>query len=368
MFLRDQGRLKEAMPELRRAAELAPYSVMACVNLAYGLLAEGNVSAALEQARRAVELAPDLASAAVALVRASRAATQSKDADAALTRVVRAASGNPHALSLVACELARLGRRDESLKLVAELESLAQQRYVSPFDLGKVSLALGDGDRALNLLRRGIPAALQRFDLPAQYQCILCTRHAAFPFAARQDALQGLKPAILGELTPQKNSEQQKQPPRVSVVVVSRNRAAMLRRCLESIEASEARATSAGDRRRQRVHRRQRAAWRRFPQRAIHPPAQEFRPDQGPESGLARGRRGVRFLPARRHGSAAVHHRHSGRRAGRTCRCGRGVPAAGRRRRAARSATGRAAAHRRVAAGDARGTTRWRWNSRAARR
>ena len=67
MFLRDQGRLKEAMPQLRRAAQLAPYSVMACVNLAYGLLAEGNANAALEQARRASELAPDLASASAAI-------------------------------------------------------------------------------------------------------------------------------------------------------------------------------------------------------------------------------------------------------------------------------------------------------------
>ncbi|MCX6631577.1 MAG: tetratricopeptide repeat protein, partial [Candidatus Solibacter sp.] len=151
MFLRDQGRLREAMPELRRAAELAPYSVMACVNLAYGLLAEGNYSAALEQARRAVDLAPDLASASVALVRASWAAAQTKDADAVLARAVRAASGNPHALSLVACELARLGRREESLQVVRELQSLSRQRYVSPFDLGRVSLALGDGDGALNL-------------------------------------------------------------------------------------------------------------------------------------------------------------------------------------------------------------------------
>jgi len=78
MFLRDQGRLTEAIPELRRAAELAPYSVMACVNLAYGLLAEGNGSAALEQARRAVALAPELASASMALVRASRAARKIK--------------------------------------------------------------------------------------------------------------------------------------------------------------------------------------------------------------------------------------------------------------------------------------------------
>jgi GT2 family glycosyltransferase len=39
------------------------------------------------------------------------------------------------------------------------------------------------------------------------------------------------------------NSEEQKPPPRVSVVVVSRNRAPLLRRCLESIEASAERAT-----------------------------------------------------------------------------------------------------------------------------
>jgi hypothetical protein len=46
-----------------------------------------------------------------------------------------------------------------------------------------------------------------------------------------------------GDLTPQQNSEQEKQPPRVSVVVVSHNRVASLRRCLESLEKSEGRET-----------------------------------------------------------------------------------------------------------------------------
>src|ERR1022692_4226646 len=44
-------------------------------------------------------------------------------------------------------------------------------------------------------------------------------------------------------LTPQPNALQAKQPPRVSVVVVSRNRAALLRRCLDSLEQSDARPT-----------------------------------------------------------------------------------------------------------------------------
>jgi hypothetical protein len=44
-------------------------------------------------------------------------------------------------------------------------------------------------------------------------------------------------------LTPQPNQEQVERPPRVTVVVVSRNRAALLRRCLESLEKSEGRET-----------------------------------------------------------------------------------------------------------------------------
>jgi N-acetylglucosaminyl-diphospho-decaprenol L-rhamnosyltransferase len=39
-------------------------------------------------------------------------------------------------------------------------------------------------------------------------------------------------------LTPQQNAEQERRPPRVSVVVVSRNRADLLRKCLESLEES----------------------------------------------------------------------------------------------------------------------------------
>ena len=44
-------------------------------------------------------------------------------------------------------------------------------------------------------------------------------------------------------MTPQQNPEQEKRPPRVSAVVVPRNRAALLRRCLESLEKSEGRET-----------------------------------------------------------------------------------------------------------------------------
>lgn len=151
MFLRDQGRLQEALPELRRAAQLEPFSVMTSVNLAYGLLAEGNYGAAVEQSRHAAELAPGLTAADVVLSHAYRAASNTADSEAALARALQSAGENPHSLSVLACEFVKLGKRDQGVRLQHELERLSRRRYVSPFDLGTVSLMLGDEDRALGL-------------------------------------------------------------------------------------------------------------------------------------------------------------------------------------------------------------------------
>jgi hypothetical protein len=85
------------------------------------------------------------------LSHAYRAASNPAESDAVLARALQLSGGNPHALSILACEFVRLGRRDQSLRLLNELESLSKTRYVSPFDLGRVSLVLGDEERALNL-------------------------------------------------------------------------------------------------------------------------------------------------------------------------------------------------------------------------
>ena len=53
---------------------------------------------------------------------------------------------------MLARAYAHQGRREESISLFHQLEDLATRRYVSPFDLGSVSLVLGDEKRAVNLL------------------------------------------------------------------------------------------------------------------------------------------------------------------------------------------------------------------------
>jgi len=152
MFLRDQGRLQEALPELRRAAQMEPFSVFTSINLAHAYMITGNFAAAEEQARHAADLAPGMATAAVLLSSTYRAQGRIAEADAALARARQISADNPHAISVLACAYGRHGHRDESVRLLHELELLAKQRYVSPFDLGSVSLVLGDEKQALDLL------------------------------------------------------------------------------------------------------------------------------------------------------------------------------------------------------------------------
>ncbi len=153
MFLRDQGRIEEALPELRRAAQLDPYSVMTSINLAHGLMVAGSPQNAIEQASHAAEMAPESVTAHVILATIHRAQSRPADAEAALDRALPHAAGNPHGMAMLARAFAKTGRPEESRRLFRELEELSRQRYVSPFELGTISLALGDEDRALALLQ-----------------------------------------------------------------------------------------------------------------------------------------------------------------------------------------------------------------------
>jgi serine/threonine-protein kinase len=149
MFLRDQGRMPEALPELRRAEQLEPLSVLAAINLAYAFRMTGDSDAALELVRRAEELDPDCPMLQLMLAGIYRARSNSEDAEATLALARSLAADNPHALSALACTYAMLGRRAESVNLLNLMQQLATERYVSPFDLGNVALTLGDDDRAV---------------------------------------------------------------------------------------------------------------------------------------------------------------------------------------------------------------------------
>jgi tetratricopeptide (TPR) repeat protein len=51
-------------------------------------------------------------------------------------------------LANLAYSYALSGRRDQALEYLAQLKNLSRDRYVSPFQVGTVYLALGDSDQA----------------------------------------------------------------------------------------------------------------------------------------------------------------------------------------------------------------------------
>jgi tetratricopeptide (TPR) repeat protein len=176
MFLRDQNRMPEAMPELRRAEELEPLSVLGAMNMAHGLMKAGDSKGALERAQRAVDLDPELPTASLLLASAYRKVDDNGDAEAALVRARALAEGNPHALAQLGNVYTKTGRRSEALRVYGELQTMASHRYVSPFDLGNLSLQLGEEDRAITQFeeayrQRSVGLIFLRNDAPSFKDC-----------------------------------------------------------------------------------------------------------------------------------------------------------------------------------------------------
>ena len=153
MFLRDQGRIDEALPLLRRAAELTPVSEMTSVNLAHALMAKGNYASALDQAELAAQLNPNSVATQLLLSSIYRSLARKSEAETALLKAEELAEDNAHSLSVLARIYSRNGYSEKSEMFRKRLEDLASQRYVSPFDLATVSLVMGDEERALALFQ-----------------------------------------------------------------------------------------------------------------------------------------------------------------------------------------------------------------------
>jgi hypothetical protein len=68
-------------------------------------------------------------------------------------------SGNAtYSLTGLAHTYALAGRHEESRRMLAELETPGGGRYVSPYSLAAVYVALGEFDRAFQLLDRAVQA------------------------------------------------------------------------------------------------------------------------------------------------------------------------------------------------------------------
>jgi len=152
-FLARLGRSDEAMAAANKALQLDSVSPFVNGNLASILYFTHQTDSLLEQANKMLEMDP---SSTVAHIWLGRAYMQKKLYDQALPELKR--SSDPDSgdgLAQLGFSYGMAGRKSEALKIIADLEALAERRYSSPVRIACVYAGLGDKEHAFEWLEKG---------------------------------------------------------------------------------------------------------------------------------------------------------------------------------------------------------------------
>ena len=147
------GRFEEAIAEGKRAEELDPFSLIAITQLGASFIYGRRYDEAILQFRKAIELDQNFYIAHMSLCQCYNAKGLFQDAIAACQKT-RALNDDPYALAYLTYAYASLGKRDEALKALAQMNESAKHRYVSAYTFATAYAGLGDKDQAFQWLER----------------------------------------------------------------------------------------------------------------------------------------------------------------------------------------------------------------------
>jgi TolB-like protein/Flp pilus assembly protein TadD len=142
----------EALAEARRARELSPLSLPINVELATALLRAGRYDEAIAQLQKTLEIGPKFGRAYLTLAETYLAQGDRPRAVAAFEKAASHSGAPPDHWLGYAYGLT--GRRREALEVLARMEKLSRERYVSPQSFAVVHLGLGDKDEAMAWLEK----------------------------------------------------------------------------------------------------------------------------------------------------------------------------------------------------------------------
>jgi len=155
-YLAATGKLDEAIRELRRSEEIDPLSSMVNVGVAWGLYVARDFKAASEQSWKVLAMEPKFGAAQYTLGLAYAQMGLTEDAIVELGNARTCSGDQPAVLGALAYVQACAGDSGAAVRLLDELESQSQRRYVSPYWLALVYAGLGKQGQALDCLERGL--------------------------------------------------------------------------------------------------------------------------------------------------------------------------------------------------------------------
>ncbi len=154
-YLSAVARKDAAIAELQLAHQLNPAGLTTYASLLGALTTLREYDRAIAESRRALELHPDFA---FAYAWMGMALLMKGDAHAALPPLERARmlDDNVTTTHFLAMAQAAAGNKAEARKLVAGLEKVAATRYTCAYEVASVHLSLGDTEKAMEWLGRGV--------------------------------------------------------------------------------------------------------------------------------------------------------------------------------------------------------------------
>jgi adenylate cyclase len=147
------GRFAESLSENERAHELDPLSLIINASYASSLSGVGRYDEAVKQARKTLDLDPNLVPGHEIL---GQTYEDQGKLDEAIKEYLKAneLGATPSNFAMLAHAYVSGGRATEARKILEELTTLSGKRYVGPYPLAVVHLALGEKDEALRLLEQ----------------------------------------------------------------------------------------------------------------------------------------------------------------------------------------------------------------------
>jgi serine/threonine protein kinase/Tfp pilus assembly protein PilF len=150
------ARFEEGMEEIERARSLDPLSVVMRADAAGYLFYAGRYEEAEAAMLKNLELDPEFAPNYRQLGGIYEQMGKYDEAIAAFEKARDVSGSATYSLTALAHTFALTGRKEDALRMVAELEEIAKKKYVSLYSLSAIQVALGNYDRAFQLLDRAV--------------------------------------------------------------------------------------------------------------------------------------------------------------------------------------------------------------------
>jgi serine/threonine-protein kinase len=148
------GNFERALAEMRRAQELDPLSLIINANLGKAYFNARRYDEAIQQLRKTIEIDQTFFVAHHYLGSAYAMKGDYSDALAEYQKAHQLNESDPHVVALTGRLYAVTGKRAEALSTIAQLKSMATERYVPDYSVALVYAALGEKDQAFELLEK----------------------------------------------------------------------------------------------------------------------------------------------------------------------------------------------------------------------